>query len=179
MMTRRPASASSAAATRPARPAPTTMASASIRSPHAEANVRPLTKLNIDEAAGLHRVADLVPKGGLDLGAEAIDRGDDGDRNAGRDQPIFDCGCAALIVPEPPCQPAERTHCTHHFAPRYLSRPQSSVSRCATSGTSAGGIGYSRSRFGRTQASLCPSLAITVPSHRRHTYSGLTRWKSG
>ena len=46
---------------------------------------------------------------------------------------------------------------------------QSSVVRCATSGTSAGGIGYSRSRFGRTQASLWPSFAVTVPSQRRHT----------
>ena len=50
-----------------------------------------------------------------------------------------------------------------------------SAIRCDTSGTSAGGIWYSRSRFGLTQASFCPSSAVTVPSQRRQTYSGIRR----
>ena len=65
--------------------------------------------------------------------------------------------------------PNERTT-THQ--PRPLLRGpkvQSSVVRCATSGTSAGGIGYSRSRFGRTQASLgLPSRSPFRPSAGTH-----------
>src|ERR1044072_73386 len=120
-------------------------------------------------AAQLHRVADLVPKIFFNLGTKTEDRGDDGNGNTGSDQPVFDRRCPALVRVKTRYKLAERTHHTHQLAPFCPSRCQSNVIRCATSGTSAGGIGYSRSRFGRTQASLSPSFALTVSSHRRHT----------
>ena len=61
------------------------------------------------------------------------------------------------------------------FAPGIPARRQRSACRCGISGSSAGGIGKSRSRFGRTQASSCPSAARTGPCQRRHTKSGMRR----
>src|SRR4029077_10340965 len=119
-----------------------------------------------------HRVADLVPQGRLERGAHVENGCRNGGADTGGDQRIFDRGRAVLVGAETPREPRKGTRYTSHqpLAPRYADQEgHSSVVRCATSGTSAGGIGYSRSRFGRTQASPCPSFALTVPSHRRHT----------
>src|SRR5215212_8157937 len=99
-MTLRPASASSAAAARPASPAPTTMASASTRAPsfvggrcYAENGGE-----NSVSADMSHHGGELVPPGFLQRAAEGPDRAGDRRTDAGGDQCIFDRGRALLVL---------------------------------------------------------------------------------
>ena len=58
------------------------------------------------------------------------------------------------------------------------SRHPSSAMSGSMSGASAGGIGYLRRSRAKAQARPCPSRAVTMPSQRRQTKSGISKWKS-
>ena len=49
---------------------------------------------------GLFELGRHTGEGGIEFGAQAVDRGDDGDRDAGSDQAVFDGGGAGLVLQE-------------------------------------------------------------------------------
>src|SRR2546423_1298296 len=117
-MTRRPASASSAAATKPARPAPTTMASASTPFPR-RLMERMLGGYRQGKQIGatatefrLQNVADLIPPHGLQGAAHVVDSRRDRGADARGDQRVFDRRRAALIGAE---TPGDSSQANQHF----------------------------------------------------------------
>jgi len=88
------------------------------------------------------------------VAGEGLHRGDDHNEDQAADQAILDGGGAAPIG-------QERAH--------KRSRSQ------ATSGASAGGIGYAPIWLGLTHAIASCSSARTEPSQRRQRYSGIIK----
>ena len=135
------------------------------------AGEKPERQLTALLAHVLQRRDDLAVERVLDALADRAQRAEDGERDQRRHQPVFDRGGAALVGSERGEDAREGRRGERWLIGGFhaVSGFHTSAVRCGISGMSASGIGYSRSRFGRTQASCCPSLGITVPSQRRHT----------
>ena len=84
------------------------------------------------------------------------ERAKDGKEDQRGDHAILDGGCPGLV------------------AAKSL-QGQMKSRRKATSGASAGGIGYSASFWGFTHARASCSRAVTNPSQRLHRYNGMSR----
>jgi hypothetical protein len=84
-----------------------------------------------DRAPSLHRLFFKLPlferrrharKRRVELRAQTLDHRDDGDRNSGSDQSVFNGGRAAIVIDETP------NH-THHNSAPFRSRPRSEFMR--------------------------------------------------
>src|ERR1043165_1066608 len=118
-MTFRPASASSAAATRPASPAPTTMASASTRAPSMFGRGYYADNGGEDSVsdASLHGGGELVPPDFLQRAAQRPDRAGDGRAEPARVQGVFDRGRGFFVLDDPLREPNSRLQTAHDASP--------------------------------------------------------------